>query len=139
VAAEHVKLAAIGFALLSIGCLGFAAKSWWRPRAERAAEHPEHSARRGGLILLAVSLLLLGALWALADTSAWGRDRALWVGLGAFLAPMTVTRPWWFWDNYKARWLRELIGDEPTALLYLMLAGVMIWVGLFTDWSFGRG
>jgi hypothetical protein len=38
----------------------------------------------------------------------------------------------------RARWLRELIGDEPTALLYLVVAGVMVWVGLFTDWTFGR-
>jgi hypothetical protein len=29
-------------------------------------------------------------------------------------------------------------GDEATAVVYLPLAGVMAWVGLFTDWSFGR-
>jgi hypothetical protein len=68
----------------------------------------------------------------------WSRDRALWVGFGAFLAIMTAIQPWWFWEHYKARWLRELIGDEATAMVYLLLAGVMLWVGLFTDWSFGR-
>lgn len=51
---------------------------------------------------------------------------------------MTLTRPWWFWENWKARWLRDLIGDGGTALVYLTLAAVMVWVGLFTDWTFGR-
>jgi hypothetical protein len=50
---------------------------------------------------------------------------------------MTLARPWWFWENYRARWLRGLIGDEPTAGLYLVIAAAMIWVGLFTEWTFG--
>jgi hypothetical protein len=51
---------------------------------------------------------------------------------------MTISRPWWFWENYKARWLRDAIGDGPTAVLYLALSAVMVWVGLYTDWTFGR-
>jgi hypothetical protein len=62
----------------------------------------------------------------------------LWVGLGLGLTLMTVTRPWWFWENYKARWLRELIGDGTTTAFYLLVAAAMVWVGLFTDWKFGR-
>ena len=62
----------------------------------------------------------------------------LWVGFGTILTLLTLTRPWWFWDHYKARWLRDIIGDEATTLCYLLLAGVMVWVGLFTDWKFGR-
>jgi hypothetical protein len=31
-----------------------------------------------------------------------------------------------------------MIGDEATAVLYLAIAGVMVWVGLYTDWTFGR-
>ena len=62
----------------------------------------------------------------------------LWVGLGTFLAIMTVSRPWWFWENYRARWLRDVIGDRPTATFYLALSAVMVWVGLFTKWPFGR-
>jgi hypothetical protein len=137
-APEDLKLAAIAFAVLSVICLGWAASEWGKLRAESPAGPSERSARRGGLILLVASLLLLSVLWGLAGPFGWSRDRALWAGLGTFLAVMTATRPWWFWENYKARWLRELIGDEPTALLYLLLAGVMVWVGLFTDWSFGR-
>lgn len=86
----------------------------------------------------AVSALLLVALLALAAEAGWSRDRALWVGLGTFLALMTLTRPWWFWENWKARWLRGLIGDEATAVVYLALAAAMVWVGLHTGWTFGR-
>jgi hypothetical protein len=51
---------------------------------------------------------------------------------------MTLTRPWWFWENWKARWLRGLIGDGATAVVYLALAAAMVLVGLSTDWHFGR-
>jgi hypothetical protein len=111
----------------------------WNDRA--GAGDPPASDRgglRGGLILFAVSLLSLGTLWLVAAELGWPRARVLWAGLGLFLAGMTLARPWWFWENYKARWLRDLIGDEPTAGIYLALAAVMIWVGLFTDWTFGR-
>lgn len=93
---------------------------------------------RGALVLTGVSLLLLATLWALAGEHGWRTDRMLWIGSGAFLALMTVVRPWWFWEHHKAKWLRDLVGDEVTALLYLALAGLMVWVGLFTGWTFGR-
>jgi hypothetical protein len=32
----------------------------------------------------------------------------------------------------------KLIGDESTAVLYLLVAGAMLWAGLFTDWHCGR-
>jgi hypothetical protein len=91
----------------------------------------------GGLILFLISGLSLGILWIGATELGWPRNRTLWVGMGAFLGLMTLARPWWFWENYRARWLRGLIGDEPTAGLYLVLAAVMIWVGLFTEWTLG--
>ncbi len=99
---------------------------------------PPTAGWRGGLVLFAVSLLSIGALWALADAFGWNRDRVLWVGLGAFLSLMTIARPWWFWENYKARWLRDTIGDGPTAFIYLLLSTLLVWVGLFTNWTFGR-
>ena len=92
----------------------------------------------GGLILLLVSGLSLAILWIGATELGWPRNRTLWVGMGACLALMTLARPWWFWENYRARWLRGRIGDEPTAGLYLVIASAMIWVGLFTEWTFGR-
>jgi len=35
---------------------------------------------RGGVILFAVMLLLMGMLWATAAELGWNRDRGLWVG-----------------------------------------------------------
>jgi len=50
---------------------------------------------------------------------------------------MTIRRPSWFWENYKARWLRNSIGDAATAV-YLAVAAIMVWIELNTDWGFGR-
>ena len=52
--------------------------------------------------------------------------------------PRLISRPWWFWENYKARWLRDAIGDGPTAFIYLLLSAILVWVGLFTSWTFGH-
>jgi hypothetical protein len=100
-------------------------------------DEPDRHGRSGGLILFVVSIGSAAALYLGADVLGWPRNRTLWVGIGAMLAVMTVVRPWWFWENYRARCLRELIGDEPTAGLYLVLAAAMVGVGLFTEWTFG--
>jgi len=96
------------------------------------------SAPRGGcwghLVGLAFCLLVVLAFHAFG----WPRDRALWLGLGTALGMLTLTRPWWFWEDYRARWLRGLIGDAGTALVYLALAAMMMWIGLETNWRFGR-
>ena len=129
---------AIACALLSLTLLVTAVTRWTAGSPEEAAQSSERSGWRGGLTLLAVTLLLLISLLVVAAQAGWSRDRALWVGLGGFLALMTLTRPWWFWENWKARWLRGLIGDGATAVVYLALAAAMVWVGLSTDWHFGR-
>ena len=134
-----MKALVIAFALVSLICFVLAVRDW-RDEAADPPRRPDggRSQGRGVLILSAVSLLALGALWLAAEHEHWGLDRALWIGFGGFVALATLFRPWWFWDNYKARWLRELIGDEATALFYLAVSAVMVWVGLFTDWRFGR-
>jgi hypothetical protein len=132
-------LAAVAFAIVSLLCLALAAREWGRsgaPGNDRAA--PGTSAWSEGAVLLVTALGWLGGLWVLADLFGWNRDRTLWLGFAGFLAVMTLVRPTWFWENHRARWLRGVVGDEGTALLYLLLAGVMVWVGLFTDWTFGR-
>jgi hypothetical protein len=134
----HLKAAAIAFALLSLTLLAVAAGQWSSDRAGIEAAPEARGAWRGNLILFVVSLGLLGGLLGLSYELGWNRDRVLWVGLGNFLALMTLIRPWWFWENWKARWLRNSIGDAPTALFYLAVSGVMVWVGLYTDWTFGR-
>ncbi len=98
----------------------------------------ERSGCAGTLVLTLVTLSGLAGMWVAAAEFGWPRDRVLWVGFGALLTLFTVARPWWFWDNYKARWMRDLLGDEGTAAFYLIVAAVMIWVGCFTDWTFGR-
>jgi hypothetical protein len=98
----------------------------------------ERSGCAGGLLLALIMLLGLGGLWVAAAAAGWPRDRVLWIGIGSMLAVLTLARPWWFWDNYKARWLRDAVGDEATAAFYLAVAAAMIWVGCFTDWPFGR-
>lgn len=96
------------------------------------------SSPRGGcwshLIGIAFCLLAVATFYAFG----WPRDRALWLGLGTALGMLTLTRPLWFWEDYRARWLRGLIGDAGTALVYLTLAALMVWIGLETNWSFGR-
>ena len=134
----HLKLTAIAFALLSLTLVAAAAWEWMSRRADHAADPSERHGWHGRLILFAISVLVLGSLCAVAAAAGWSRDRALWVGLGAYLALLTLTRPWWFWEDWKARGLRDLIGDAATAAVYLALAGAMVWVGLYTDWTFGR-
>jgi hypothetical protein len=134
----ELMVMAIACALLGLTLLVTAVTRWTAGSPKEAAQSSERSGWRGGLTLLAVTLLLLISLFVVAAQAGWSRDRALWVGLGGFLALMTLTRPWWFWENWKARWLRGLIGDEATAVVYLALAAAMVWVGLYTDWHFGR-
>lgn len=132
-----MRLLVIAFTLISLTCLVLAARAWGDEEVP-APGRAERSRWRGGLMLMGISLLSLAGLWLGAEAFGWGRDRALWVGLGGFLALATVARPWWFWENYKARWLRGLIGDEATAFVYLLISGIMVWVGMFTNWHFGR-
>jgi hypothetical protein len=133
-----LKAAAVLLALVSLTLFAVAADDWFSERAAVVAEPPKRGTWHGGLMLLAVTGAVWGVLWVLAREEGWSRDRVFWVGFGAFIAILTLLRPWWFWDNYKARWLRNAIGDELTALFYLAVSAVCLWVGLFTDWPFGR-
>ena len=135
---DTLGIGVVLLATLSVVLAVLTAVRW--NRSERPARGPDsrHGTLRGNLILFAVSGAFVGAVWILAGPLGWKLDRALWLGFGGVLAVMTLARPWWFWDNYRARWLRGAIGDEATAAVYLVLAGVMVWVGLFTDWTFGR-
>lgn len=135
----HLKVAAIALTLLSLTLLIIAVRGWTSSRDQPATTSSTRAQRNwsGGLILFAVALVSVGALLAAAAVAGWPRDRTLWVGIGSFLALMTVSRPWWFWENWKARALRNVIGDAATMVVYLAVAGAMIWVGLATDWQFG--
>jgi hypothetical protein len=126
----------IALSAVSVACLVAALRAWHEPSQDPAP--PRRSEVQGNLILLGVSLLSVVVLLGAAHAGVGEENRMLWVGLGLGLTLMTVTRPWWFWENYKARWLRELIGDGATTAFYLLVAAAMVWFGLFTDWTFGR-
>lgn len=130
----------LGIILVLAGVAGLV---WAVRRSDppRGSDPSGSSARLGwrdGLMGLTVTVLWIGALWALADLTGWSRDRTLWLGLGSFVATMTLLRPRWYWENYRARWLRDTIGDGATAAFYLVVAALMIGVGLFTRLTFGR-
>ncbi|HKT59206.1 MAG TPA: hypothetical protein VJQ46_04100 [Gemmatimonadales bacterium] len=133
-----MKALAVAFALLSLVFAALAVNEWSDGPGDTESPGATRGGAVGGLILLLVSALSVAILWIGATRLGWPRNRTLWVGLGAFLALVTLVRPWWFWENYRARWLRGLIGDEPAAGLYLAIAAAMIWVGLFTEWTFGH-
>lgn len=137
-APETLRVTAIGFALLTVALLALAAREWWGTETADQPEPARRSGWHGALILFLVSLGLVGAVLVTAESMGWSRDRAMWVGTGGFLAVLTLARPWWFWENYRARWLRGVIGDEATAVIYLLFAGVCLWIGLTTNWTFGR-
>ncbi len=135
---EQLRASAIGFALLTVGLLALAAKEWLAPSSAKKSDPAERSGCQGGLTLFLVSIVFVGGVLVTADLAGWDRDRAMWVSMGVFLGVLTLARPWWFWENYRARWLRGVIGDEATAVLYLVVAGICLWVGLNTNWTFGR-
>lgn len=136
-APEHLKVTALALALVSLTLFALAATDLMGGEARPAEERPR-AGWRGGLVLLVVSFIVCGLLWSVSRVEGWSRDRVFWVGCGTFLGMLTLLRPWWFWENYKARWLRKAIGDEPTAIVYLVVSAICIWVGLNTDWTFGR-
>src|SRR5262249_26917113 len=125
---HELKALAIAFALLSLLFAALAVNEWSDASDDEEPRRNTRGGAVGGLILVLVSGLSLAILWLGATEMGWPRNRTLWVGMGAFLALATLARPWWFWENYRARWLRDLIGDETTAGLYLIIASVMIWV-----------
>jgi len=92
----------------------------------------------GRVVGVLVSVGMVGSVLAVARIAGWNRDRAMWVAFGGFLGLMTILRPFWFWESYRARWLRNVIGDGATAAVYLAFAAIMVWIGLNTDWGFGR-
>jgi hypothetical protein len=135
---EHLRAGAIILALSSVALFAVAAREWSARRSETDAMDTGRDSWRGHVLLFLVSIASVAGVLAVAGIAGWNRDRAMWVGVGGFLGLLTMVRPWWFWENYKARWLRKLIGDGATAVVYLAIAAIMVWIGLNTDWGFGR-
>lgn len=124
--------------MVSVVLLAVAVRQWSVPPSEAGSDQSARNRWQGNLLLFLLSIGLVVSVLVAAELAGWSRDRALWISVGTFLGLMTLLRPWWFWENYRARWLRNLIGDEATMVVYLGIAAIMVWVGLNTDWTFGR-
>jgi hypothetical protein len=135
---EHLRIAAIVFAMVSVVLLAVAVRQWSAPPSEGGSDARARNRWQGNLLLFLLSIGLVVSVLLAAELAGWNRDRALWISVGSLLGLLTLLRPWWFWENYRARWLRNLIGDEATMVVYLGIAAIMVWVGLNTDWTFGR-
>jgi hypothetical protein len=70
----------------------------------------------------------------MAVITIWARranrdEETLFLAIGGCLIIiLTILRPWWFWRHPKAAWLRGLIGDGPTTLFYLGIAGTFLYM-----------
>jgi hypothetical protein len=129
---------AIILAIVSAACLVWAVREWNPSRRPESEPSSNRNTWREALFGIFITLLWILTIAVIANANNWGRDRALWLGLGSFVAVMTVVKPKWYWNNYRARWLRDSIGDTATTAFYLLVAAMMIWAGLFTNWTFGR-
>ena len=73
-------------------------------------------------ILLCITLTFKAASWFTLDF-----DALLWCEAGVLFAVLTLKRPWWFWNHPKATFVRDIIGDKATIVVYLALAaGIMV-------------
>lgn len=124
--------------MVSVVLLAVAVRQWSVPPSEAGSDESARNRWQGNLLLFLLSIGLVVSVLVAAELAGWNRDRALWISVGSFLGLMTLLRPWWFWENSRARWLRNLVGDEATMVVYLGIAAIMVWVGLDTDWTFGR-
>jgi hypothetical protein len=60
-------------------------------------------------------------------------ERTVLVGFALGLAWVTARKPWWFWDHWKAHFLRRLIGDTATTVAYLAIAILLLYLGLLGE------
>jgi hypothetical protein len=72
----------------------------------------------GPIALVIASILVAHAL-------RLDEDVVLGFGMSAVLGTLTIMRPWWFWQDRRARWARKLIGDRATIGFYLLVAAVV--------------
>ena len=86
--------------------------------------------------IFAIGLLAALALFAMVTGAPF--DRVAYSGFGLFVGVCTLLRPAWFWEHPRARAVRSVLGDGGTAAFYLVVAVVLLYLGLFTNVTFGR-
>ena len=57
--------------------------------------------------------------------------RWLFLLTAAFTFWGAVTKPAFFWEHRKSRFLRGILGDSGTAAFYVAVALFLAWVGIF--------
>ena len=84
-----------------------------------------------GVYLGMIVVLLVGS-WGLARVLDLQFDRVFLVVGGFLTLGGTWLRPWWFWEHPKALFLRRILGDSGTALVYTIIGMGMVYLGFFT-------
>jgi uncharacterized membrane protein YecN with MAPEG domain len=57
-------------------------------------------------------------------------EAILVITLGLVVAALTITRPSFYWESRRARFMRRIIGDRATVVLYLVIALICIGSGI---------
>ena len=87
---------------------------------------------RNGLFVGGAVVLLFFACAKVLETYAGIRsERTFLAGFGIGLTWCTLRKPWWFWGHWKAHFLRTIIGDAATTVVYMALAGLALYMALF--------
>src|SRR6185437_7716898 len=102
---------------------------------ELQSDHRGPALRRGLFVASAGFLVFFAVAKAAQAYAAIPVERTFLVAMGTVLAWCTIQKPWWFWGHWKAHFLRSLIGDGATTVVYLLLAGCFFYLGLFGDVS----
>ena len=96
----------------------------------RLDDHRGPTLRRGLLIATALFLVFAALARALAVYAGISEDRTLVAAFGLALGWCTLRKPWWFWDHWKAGFVRGLIGDQATTIVYLVFAALLLYAAL---------
>jgi hypothetical protein len=91
--------------------------------------------RKGLLIGSAIVLAYFAAAVALEAYSGIDMDRTFLAGIGLAIAWCTLRKPWWFWGHWKAHFLRSIVGDVATTVIYLAIAALALYGAVFADLS----
>jgi hypothetical protein len=76
----------------------------------------------GPIAMVSLSVLLARVLHL-------DEDVVFFCFLGLVFGSLTLLRPWWFWDHPKAGFLRGIIGDRATIVVYSLFAIAFVALG----------
>ena len=82
------------------------------------------------LIATLALCLFFVAAHSLQLLTGFSEDRTFLIGFGAFVGPCTWFKPWWYWEHPKARFLRDIIGDRATTVVYYAVSLALIAYGV---------